>query len=60
MPRLCQTLRMLVIIGESLVRSLFQCVKFYHRLRPYHGNQMAQFVFNIAGHGNRVSNLLSQ
>ena len=38
---------------------LFYCVKFYQRLRPDHGNQMTQFVFDVAGHGDRVSNLLS-
>ena len=60
-PHFEQTLSALIIVREpSLALPFFYCVKFYQRLCPDHGNQMAQFVLDVAGHGDRVGNLLSQ
>ena len=48
-------------LSESRSHSrIFYCVKFYQRLRPDHSNKMAQLIFDIAGHRNRVGNFLSQ
>jgi len=48
-------------LSESRSHSrIFNCVKFYQRLRPGHSNKMAQLIFDIAGHCNRVGNFLSQ
>jgi hypothetical protein len=40
--------------------SAFYREKFYHRLRPDHSDQIAQFVFDVAGHGDGVGDLLAQ
>ena len=37
------------MVGEALLHTpTFYYVKFYHRLRSYHSNEMAQFAFNVA------------
>jgi hypothetical protein len=41
-------------------RSLSLPRKFFQTLRPNYSDQMAQFVFDIAGHGDGVGDLLSQ
>ena len=40
-------------------RSLSLPRKFFQTLRPNYSDQIAQFVFDIAGHGYRVGDLLS-
>ena len=45
--------------GRSRASAFYQ-VKFYQTLRPDHGNQMAQLIFDVAGHRHRVGNLLAQ
>jgi hypothetical protein len=34
--------------------------KFFQTLRPNYSDEMAQFVFDIAGHSDCVGNLLAQ
>jgi len=47
--------------GRSAVRApIIYCSKFAHKLLPQYRNQMSQFVFNVAGKGNRVRNLFAQ
>jgi hypothetical protein len=58
-PHFRQILVTRIIAGESS-RLIVYCVKFGRALRPDHSNQMTQFVFNIAGCRDRVSDFLTQ
>jgi hypothetical protein len=40
--------------------SAFYRVKFYQTLRPDYGDQMAQFVFDVAGHSDSMGDFLAQ
>jgi len=37
---------------------ILYCAEFYHTLRSQHSDQMAQLIFDIAGNGNSVTDLL--
>ncbi len=41
-------------------RSLSLLRKFFQTLRPNYSDQMAQFIFDIAGHGDGVGDFLAQ
>ena len=41
-------------------RSLSLLRKFFQTLRPNYSDEMAQFVFDIAGHGDGVCDFLAQ
>jgi hypothetical protein len=36
------------------------CADFWHTLRPQHGDQMSQLIFNIAGNGDGVTDFFAQ
>ena len=40
--------------------AMLYCAKFYHTLRSQHRNQMTHLIFDIAGNGNGVRDLLAQ
>ena len=46
--------------GLPTERMPFYSVKFLQTLRANYSDQMAQFVFDVAGHGDGVSDLLAQ
>jgi hypothetical protein len=59
----------LVMSGQSLSTGLMSCRrerslslprKFFQKLRPNYSDEMAQFVFDIAGHGDGVCDFLAQ
>src|SRR5262245_7567516 len=39
---------------------IMYCADFSHTLRSQHSDQMAQFIFDIAGHGDSVTDFFSQ
>ena len=49
-----------VLMSGRRERSLSLLRKFFQTLRPNYSDQMAQFVFDIAGHGDGVGDFLAQ
>src|SRR5262249_2912246 len=39
---------------------IMYCADFWHTLRSQHSNQMAQFIFDIAGHSDSVTDFFAQ
>src|SRR6266446_439968 len=58
-PHFRQILVTRIIVAEISCFTVY-CVKFGRTLRPNYSNEMTQFVFNIAGSRNRVSDFLAQ
>jgi hypothetical protein len=58
-PHFRQILVTLIIVAEISCFTVY-CVKFGRTLRANYSNEMTQFVFNIAGSRNRVSDFLAQ
>ena len=49
-----------VLMSGRRERSLSLPRKFFQTLRPNYSDQMAQFVFDVAGHSDGVGDLLAQ
>jgi hypothetical protein len=58
-PHFRQILVTRIIVAEISCFTVY-CVKFGRTLRANYSNEMTQFVFNIAGSRNRVSDFLAQ
>ncbi len=49
-----------VLMSGRRERSLSLLRKFFQTLRPNYSDEMAQFVFDVAGHGHGVCDFLAQ